>query len=99
MLTKSTLRNLGLIIVCSLLSATLSLAQGTLGRVTDIDPERGLIEIDGAVYSLTLDAIKAGASPRKNLFSFKDGHIVRYTAREGRIDAITLLDDLLAIPQ
>lgn len=83
---------------CVLLSS-FAWSQGSLGRVTAVNPERGLIEIDGAVYSITQEALKAGDSPGKTTRSFREGHIVRYSAKEQRLEAITLIDNLKVIPQ
>lgn len=78
-----------------LLFSTPAFASGTIGAVTAVQVERGLIEIDGAAYSLTAEAMQNAA----NLADFKRGLIVEYTASDGRITAITLLKHLREIPQ
>ena len=95
---RKSLKSFVILVFSICVSIPLTVGQGTLGRVTGLQAERGRIEIDGGVYSITTDAIKAGASPSKTIRSFKEGHIVRYSAKDQRLVSITLLDKLDNLP-
>ena len=98
MKTKHLFTSLALAVSLPLSSGSV-LAGGTVGQITALQPEKGLVEIDKRYFRISADALKNNSDKRRSLSDLKTGQIVNYENSDSDITSLVVLHQLQALPQ
>lgn len=82
----------------TMLTSLSAAAEGTIGRITDLQLEKGLIEIDGVYFSLPSTKDVSNAPQQSKFSSLKPGLIVKYSANDFRLRSINIIENLNHVP-
>ncbi|HCS28039.1 MAG TPA: hypothetical protein DIW43_11335 [Spongiibacteraceae bacterium] len=83
----------------SLFLSSWSVAAGTVGQITALQPEKGLIQIDNRYFRVSAHALKSSSTKLRSLSDLKAGQIVNYENNDSDITSLVVLQQLQALPQ